>query len=155
MGLVLLSPCDSYELQRIWLDPKEVPEQQVMRLKAEGGSRDSLDDWLPLGEYGIRQGGEWTYPLPVTRAAFLSIAEGPPFRLMRLTKPAHFHLEPRVLVILGGDDKLQTVPCEIMVEYFASRARECRHVCIPEADHGFVGFEDILARHIAEWVRRA
>ena len=88
--LVLLAPCDSYQLQADWIAPETV-EAQIARLRSGAGS-DTVLDWLPAREYGIRCRDEWTYSIPVTRRAFLSIAEGPPYRLMRVSRPTDFFL---------------------------------------------------------------
>jgi hypothetical protein len=71
IDLVLLSPCDSYQLQANWIAPETV-EQQIDRLKSEAPRHPDFD-WLATREYGVRGGEDWTYPIPVTRKAFLSI----------------------------------------------------------------------------------
>src|ERR1035438_2113895 len=58
---VLLSPCDSYELQARWIAPETV-EHQIKRLRAKG-PHDPEFDWLPSREYGVKGGGAWTYPI--------------------------------------------------------------------------------------------
>ena len=67
---ILLSPCDSYQLQCSWISPETV-EQQIARLKQEPPS-DPIFDWLPSREYGVKGPGDWTYPIPITRPALLS-----------------------------------------------------------------------------------
>jgi len=147
--LILLSPCDSYQLQCNWIYPETV-EQQISRLKNETTS--AKLDWLPLEEYGIKQ-GEWTYPIPVTRAALLSIMEGPPFKLMNLSRPSEFYLDQRALVYIGGKDLLQTAPSDVMYGYLEKRIRDVRRAYFDEGDHNLAGCEGELIETILSWIR--
>lgn len=147
--LIMLSPCDSYQLQANWIAPETV-EAQIERLKRYDATEHELE-WLPSHEYGIAGNKEWTYKIPITRRAFLSIAAGPPYRLIRPTNPSPFRLEQRALVCVGGQDALQVWPAEVMVAYFRSRLNEVEEHVISEADHMFSGFEESVATRIASW----
>lgn len=122
---ILLGPCDSYQLQAKWIAPETV-EQQIARLKKETPVQSEFD-WLPSREYGIKQ-DDWTYPIPVTRKALLSIMEGPVFRLIRLGSPAQFKIDQRALVYIGGKDALQTASSEEMFRYLKERIRDVQRV---------------------------
>lgn len=135
LDFILLSPCDSYKLQCNWIYPETV-ENQIARLK--GDDRGVEFDWLPSKEYGMKQ-GEWTYPLPVTRAALLSIMEGPPFKLMNLSSPSEFYIDQRALVYIGGKDLLQTAPSDVMYRYLEKRIRDVRRAYFGEGDHNLLG----------------
>jgi pimeloyl-ACP methyl ester carboxylesterase len=147
---ILLSPCDSYELQADWIAP-ETAEQQVDRLRA--ANRDAPDyDWLPLNEYGIRR-GDWSYSIPITRPSFLSVVEGPAFKLVRLSKPAEFFIDQRMLIYIGGDDTLQTAPRDAMLTYFTERVADVRLTSLyPEGDHSLWGCEEEVSNEIVAWV---
>lgn len=147
---VLLAPCDSYQLQANWIAPETV-EEQITRIRAEP-PRDPLFDWLPSNEYGVKGGNDWTYAIPITRLAFLSIAEGPPYRLMKIKKPAKFFLDQRALVCIGGADALQVWPNETMFEYLGGRIAEIEEVFEPSGDHFFSGLERRIIERIIRWV---
>ena len=145
---ILLSPCDSYQLQACWIAPETV-EQQMTGLKAINPGEEELD-WLPSQEYGIKHEGE-DYIIPITRKALLSIIDGPPFKLIRIGNPAHFTLNQKVLVYIGGEDALQVVPNEIMFKYFEDRVRHVTKVFIPRGQHSLEGCEHEVAEHIIKW----
>jgi hypothetical protein len=150
--IVLLAPCDSYQLQHDWIAPETV-EAQIARLKRS--SRGNSLDWLPAREYGIRANeAEWTYNIPVTRQAFLSIAEGPPYRLIKIKEPADFLLTNNALVLIGGSDALQVWPHEIMFEYLRDRINAVESVVVPAGDHMFAGCEPQVAATVVEWATR-
>lgn len=147
---ILLAPCDSYQLQANWIAPETV-EDQIQRLRAET-PRDPQFDWLPTREYGIKEGKDWTYPIPITRRAFLSIAEGPPYRLIKIKDPATFHLDGRALVYIGGHDALQVWPHPVMFKYLRERVSYVEEVYLPEGDHMLAGCEMEVSKRIIEWV---
>jgi hypothetical protein len=147
--LVLLSPCDSYQLQLNWIRPETV-EDQIVRLKRGLPNADYLD-WLPEREYGIRQ-GDWRYPIPITRNALLAIMEGPPFRLMRISDPAIFRIDAKALVYIGGDDALQTSEPTVIIKYLRERIRQVTTTSFfPDGDHSLWGCEREVAEDIAKW----
>ncbi|MGH8584986.1 MAG: alpha/beta hydrolase [Gammaproteobacteria bacterium] len=147
--LILLAPCDSYQLQANWIAPETV-EEQIQRLKTET-PRDPEFDWLPTREYGIKGGTDWTYPIPITRKAFLSIAEGPPYRLIRITEPAQFRLNQRALIYIGGQDALQVWAHRVMFKYFAERIRNAEEIYMASGDHMLAGCEKDISERILRW----
>ena len=147
---ILLSPCDSYQLQSIWLAPETV-EDQISRLRL-GQTTDEVFDWLPEREYGIRR-GEWTYPIHIVRSNLISLIEGPAFKLVRMDQPADYKIDQKALIYIGGDDDLQTVPREVMFKYFEERVREVTSTSIfPEGDHSLWGCEQEVSEEIVKWV---
>jgi len=147
---ILLAPCDSYQLQANWIAPETV-EEQIQRLKSDSPI-DSQFDWLPEREYGIKGSADWTYPIPITRIAFLSIAEGPPYRLMKIKEPAQFHIDQRALIYLGGSDALQTCSCDVMFNYLRDRIRDVQEVYVAQGDHMLAGCEEDVIQKIIQWV---
>jgi hypothetical protein len=146
---ILLSPCDSYQLQCNYIAPKNI-ESQILRLKKD--FRSDIDyDWLPTSEYGIRQ-GSYSYPNPITRKALISILEGPPFSLFRISKPAKFWLDQKCLIYIGGKDKLQTSSSDVMFKYFEERVGSVTRVPHPEGDHGLARCEPEVAHQIINWL---
>ena len=146
---VLLCPCDSHELHEKWIEPETVDEQ-IIRLRAVRSDGQNLD-WVPTKEYGIRQ-GEWTYPIPITRRALLSIIDGPPFQLIRPKVPAGFFIDARALVYLGGSDLLLTVPVPEMFSYFEKRVRTLRKVYVGDGDHMLSSCAEEVVEQIVKWV---
>lgn len=146
---ILLSPCDSYKLQSGWIAPETV-EEQIRRLKSQHLS-DPYFDWLPSREYGVNGGGGWTYPIPITRRAFLSIAEGPPFRLMRIDKPSDFQLGQRACIYVGGKDPLQVWPHEAMFRHLKDRIPRAEQLYVPRGDHMLRGCQNEVIHAIANW----
>ncbi len=146
---VLLAPCDSYQLQANWIAPETV-EEQIQRLKIQV-PLDLQFDWLPSREYGIKGGDDWTYPIPITRKAFLSIAEGPPFRLIRIKEPAMFHISQKALIYIGGHDALQVWPQQVMIKYLQERISDVHEIYVPRGDHMLAGCEEEVIEKIIQW----
>jgi hypothetical protein len=96
----------------------------------------------------------WTYAIPITRRAFLSIAEGPPFRLIKLADPQSYSLGNRLLVYIGGRDELQVHSPEAMRTFFAERAPLLEFLFCPEGDHNLAGVETEVALAIIRWAQR-
>jgi pimeloyl-ACP methyl ester carboxylesterase len=147
--LVLLAPCDSYELQARWIAPETVHEQ-IQRLKMQSPF-DPEFDWLPLREYGVKGGEGWTYPIPITRKAFLSIAEGPPYCLIKIKEPAKFHINQKALIYIGGKDPLQVWSHDVMFKYLRERISDVQEVYVPRGDHMLAGCEEEVIERIIQW----
>jgi hypothetical protein len=148
--IVLLAPCDSYALHCRWLGVETI-QHQVDRLRRE--AREVDPDWLEQSEYGIRQGPGWEYNLPVARRAFLSIADGPPFKLINLRTPAAFGLPVSAAIYLGGRDALQTSPSEAIFDYFSSRLKSVLRIFDEQGDHMLAGCDTRVADKLAQWIR--
>ena len=150
---VLLCPCDSYELHKRWTGRETVDDQRV-RL-GDGGKAERGIVLLDGGEYGLKQ-EDWTYEIPVTRRALLSIMEGAPFRLIRPEEGgARFVIEAAGAVYLGGQDPLLTVRPEAMFDYFEKRARALRRIYVAGGDHLLQGCAVEVGRTVASWVNEA
>ena len=147
-GFVLLCPCDSYELHRRWIEPETVEEQRARLSEIIDDAGES--GWLPSKEYGLRQ-GEWTYSIPITRRALLSIIEGPPFRLFRLGGAERYYLDAVGVVYLGGADPLLTVEAEEMFAYLEERTRTVRRIYVADGDHFLSNCAEEVAKEIGEW----
>jgi hypothetical protein len=126
-------------------------EEQIKRLKAEE-PYDPEFDWLPLREYGVKGGEGWTYPIPITRKAFLSIAEGPPYHLFKIREPAKFWIRQRVLIYIGGKDPLQVWSHDVMFKYFRERISQLQEVYVPRGDHMLVGCKEQVVEKIIHWI---
>jgi len=149
---VLLCPCDSYELHRRWTWPDSI-EQRRSRLEAVESGEDIV--LLDADEYGLRQ-SDWTYQIPITRRALLSIIDGAPFRLIR---PKHavreYFVEAAGAVYVGGADPLLTVDAEVMFEYFEKRVKTVRRIYVANGDHMLMGCAAEVGREVTTWVRES
>jgi hypothetical protein len=148
--VILLAPCDSYQLQANWRSPETV-EQQIQRLR----DQTQLDEFplLPWSEYGIRQGEGWDYSIPISRRALLRIMEGPPFKLLRLSAPADYHVPGRCLAYIGGKDRLQTAPSQTMFRHISARTADFTSLYIDGGDHMLAGCEREVAGRIVGWLQ--
>lgn len=146
--LILLSPCDSYRLQQLFIAPESV-ESQIERMRARPVYHEF--ELLPANEYGIKNKGE-EYQIPVSRNTFLSISDGPPFKLFRQEQPMEYYVDTECLVAIGKEDDLQTCSPNDMFRLLESRFRSVRRLVIDDADHDFDGKAKELSQHIIEWV---
>lgn len=145
---ILLSPCDSYRLQSNWIAPETIAEQ-VARLSCQTSDDDF--DWVSAKEYGVRQ-GDWTYAIPITRSALLSILTGPPLRLFRLDTSISYRVETDCLAYLGGRDPLETAPAAQMFNHLRARFRGLHELNCESGDHNLVGKMDDTLRAVADWI---
>ncbi len=146
---VLLSPCDSYQLQRVFRKPESV-EAQLLRLGTMSSSHEF--ELLAPEEYGVIAAGE-DYRIPVTLRSFLSIANGPPFTLFRLDRPARYLVQSRCLVCVGGKDPLQTAPPARVFEHLSGRFSDVDCMLLPEGDHEMEPCSDQMFVQVKEWIR--
>ena len=145
---ILLSPCDSYQLQMKWLS-NETVEKQIKRLENEK-IKSVIFDWLDEKEYGVKSSDEFYY-LPITRNALLSIMKGPPFYLMRLDKPRDFYLDQSAIVYIGGLDSLQASLSSEMFEYLDSRIENMKKIYFKGGKHDLENCESEVATSLAKW----
>ncbi len=154
--IILLAPCDSYELQSALIQPESVEDQRE-RLMAQRppfaeGPPSAQFDWIPLREYGVRATTDWTYPNPITRAAFLSISCGDPYSLFRYRQLPSWRLDNRALIVTPANDALLTCsPLEVDT-YFRHALTRGRHRVVG-GDHLFTGAETGLAACVLDWLR--
>lgn len=151
LSFILLSPADSYNLQKNWISPQNI-DQQISRLKACIFSQGEYE-WLSIKEYGIRQPPDEVYYIPITRSTLLSILEGPPMELLRIDSPVDFTLNQQVLVYLGGRDGFGTYSAETMFRYLDKQLPNVTRVYFPEGDHELKGIEVEVTTKIIEWVK--
>lgn len=150
---ILISPCDSQELQRCWLGDESV-EHQIERLR-ELPSQPGELEWVAGCEYGVKVDPLWTYRNPITRRALLSILTGPPFHLFRYhggERP--WRINSPALVVVGSNDGLLTAPPEAVIRYFTGRFSSVESLVVNGADHMLARSEVSVAQHVCTWVGR-
>jgi hypothetical protein len=151
--IILLSPCDSYVLQERWLTDETVNEQ-ILRLSALDRNPNNLY-WVADAEYGIRGGGSWTYNIPITLSALMSILTGPPMHVFRVsTGAAAFCIPTAAFVWFGGKDGLQTATDIATDRFFTSMFDDTSIVRTFGADHSLHPVERSVAESIVRWLTR-
>ena len=78
---ILLSPCDSYQLQKEWLGVEKFKQQEAdiqKRKKDRAIEEENAWTLAPQDAYGLKGGDGWTYEIPVTEEVLESILLGAP-----------------------------------------------------------------------------
>ncbi len=149
-GLVLISPSDSYEMQRRYR-PHEIPSTQAARLAAMAPA---AHPWQLLApdEYGIRSGDK-DYPIPVTAESLQRLIDGPGFSVLRLDVPwpQQVVVTP-TLICLGEHDPYLTVAPPEMARAVAERVGpNVTLEVVAGTDHHFHEQEGELVERIIDW----
>ena len=147
--LILLSPCDSRRLHEDWLSGEQISEQAA-RLSS-GTSDDKQVELLPASEYGVNGPDGWTYSIPISRAALLSIITGPPFQILRLDEAAQPVSEAPAFVYFGTDDAIRGAPLDGMVAHVRRLVPSAQVFTVDDGDHGLDGCEMEVADAILAW----
>lgn len=145
---ILLSPCDSYKLQELWIAPERV-ETQIARIR---NSPFDGTEWLPLKEFGIKSGCE-NYYIPITKAAFLALADGFNFHGIRYEEESiDFFIQDAVFIYLGGEDPFQTCHWKNVETFFLKHISSPSFHFYCNGNHDMDGIVDIVANDIVKWI---
>ena len=147
--LVLLSPCDSHRLQEIWLDGEQISEQAA-RL-ASSSDADEEVNLVPASEYGLNGPDGWTYSIPISRPALLSIITGPPFQILRVDRSAQPVSSAPAFVYMGANDTIRGAPLDEMTAHVLRLVPSARMFTVEHGDHSLDGCEEVVADAIAAW----
>jgi hypothetical protein len=146
--LILIAPCDSYDLQRRYTEGRGIDEQRKeLRAMVAGGSPRILFE----GHYGVRFGDE-DYYTPVGPSTLLSMIDGPPFKLFRYDSEASWSLGIPGLVVLGSNDSLLTYPIPTVETYFENAFQPVSFLKYDGAYHDFTDFEEFVAADCVRWL---
>ena len=148
--LILLSPCDSHHLQEMWLEGGPISEQ-VARLLS-GSDADDQVDLVPGSEYGVTGPDGWTYSIPISRAALLSIIDGPPFQILRVDSSAQAVSNAPAFVYMGTEDPIRGAPLDEMTAHVRRLVPFARVFTVEHGGHSFEGYEETVANAISAWV---
>lgn len=154
-SVILLSPVDSYAVQKRWLQlhRSETIVSQISRLKGCPDGSDNSLDWLSIDEYGAEGlNKDWIYRIPITKKAFLSILEGSAFRYLNIECGTNFHIEHPTFVFLGRNDGLQMSSQNEMRQFLSSHFSNCHFEDTLESDHDIIGVEEVLCDRIVQWI---
>ena len=149
LPLVLLSPCDSGRLQEAWLDGEKV-EAQARRLAAAGSASPGRIELLESREYGVSGPDGWTYSIPITQTALLSVLEGPPLDILRVGNSAPTLNRSSAFVYMGEADAIRGATVEEMRGHIG-KLLPSAHVLVTAGDHGLDGCEVEVADEIVGW----
>ena len=152
---ILLSPCDSYQLQRDWLGAEKFSQQQAAlderkKVQAkEGGNPWTL---APREDYGLRGEDGWTYEIPATEDVLESILLGAAGRLLAIEKNAMTISNADALAYLGQEDRIRGATMGDM--------KTRLEVLLPEVTliegsggHNMEECEEETAGRVAEWIK--
>ena len=153
LPVILLSPCDSYRLQEEWLDGESVSDQ-VRRLRRCDDRTEDIR-LLPSREYGVRGREGWTYNIPVSREALLSVIAGSPFEMLRVTAGAECVSEGPAFVYLGGEDAIRGVTLDAMRRHLRRLMPSAEVFAVDGGDHSLSGCEVGVAERVIAWARNA
>ena len=148
--LILLSPCDSYRLQESWLDGEQISEQ-ASRLSS-GSDDDGQVNLVPASEYGLAGPDGWTYSIPISRDALLSIITGPPFQILRVDSSAQTVSNAPAFVYMGTKDTIRGAPLNEMATHVRRLVPSARVFTVEHGDHSLDGCEEEVADSISSWV---
>lgn len=147
--IILLSPCDSYELQKRWIAPETV-EEQIERIKR---LPETELTWLDIKEYGIKSGDE-NYYIPITKKAFLSLADGFNFKMTRIEVPCdEYWLDTDAFIYIGGNDAFQTSDISAVRRFWNMRLRNPQVSYYKIGDHDMSGVLDDVIKAILSWIK--
>jgi pimeloyl-ACP methyl ester carboxylesterase len=150
-GLVLLSPSDSYAMQRRYR-LGESPKEQLGRLARMAASSEDKIELLSLDEYGIRTGNK-DYPIPVSRQSLMDVLGGPALCILNLSEPSTFIADQLpTLVCVGNEDPYLTVSSSRLLAELKARVGENVVLQVIEAaNHHFEHHEEALLDAIVSW----
>lgn len=156
--LILLSPVDSYKVQSQWIAPERV-EDQIERLKrgvkqkTKGWGKADFD-WLSSKEYGAEgDTSEWTYEIPISREALLSILTGSAFKNLNVLSDEPFIINAPVFAFVGTRDGLQMHENIEWVSFLSKAFPGLTVVNHIDADHDICGVENELCELIVKWIK--
>ena len=151
--LILLSPCDSHRLHELWLDGENICDQ-IVRLSSVFDT-DRQIELLPAREYGLNGPGGWTYNIPISRAALLSIINDAPFQILRLDKTAQPISDAPAFVYMGTEDAIRGATLDEMTAHVSRLVPCARVVTVKDGDHDLKGCEMVVADAISAWAYEA
>ena len=152
---ILLSPCDSHQLQRDWLGAEGFSQQQAaLRERKEAQATDEGNAWTLASReaYGLKGEDGWTYEIPVTEEVLESILLGAAGRLLAIEKGGAVISSVDALAYLGRRDQIRGANMEAMKAHL--------EVLLPkvtliegQGGHNMEECEEETARRVAEWIK--
>ena len=151
---ILLSPCDSLQLQRKWLGAEKlVVQQSSLRTKLNPTGSDG-DAWTlaPREAYGLKGEDGWTYNIPVTEEVLASILLGPVGRLLAVEKGGAYLSSESATAYLGEADLIRGASTKSMKAHLKVLLPNVR-IIEGTGGHNMEDCEHDTAEEIAKWIR--
>ena len=151
---ILLSPCDSHNLQKEWLgEDKFLQQETKLRKGKERRDREEESPWAlaPRNAYGLSGGDGWTYEIPVTENVLESIQLGAVGRILAIEKEGKEISRANAIAYLGTSDPIRGASLEAMsahLEVLLPRVE----IMEGAGDHNMEGCEEETAIGIAAWI---
>jgi len=155
LSLILLSPVDSYAVQKKWVDNRraESIDEQLARLNACNNNNGALD-WLSIDEYGAEgTDADWVYQIPITRSCLISILQGSAFKYLNLECGEDFIIDNKSLAFLGKNDGLQMSTQSDFGDFLDLHFTQLTLVSDLDSDHDIKGVESYLTNRIIDWIK--
>ena len=147
--LILLSPCDSHRLQEIWLAGETISEQAT-RLSSESDDDEQVN-LVSASEYGLAEPDGWTYSIPISRDALLSIITGPPFQILRVDSSTQPVSNAPAFVYMGTKDTIRGATLNEMATHLRWLVPSARVFTVEHGDHSLDGCDEAVADSISAW----
>ena len=154
---ILLSPCDSRQLQKEWLGEEEefTRQQAALRERREKHSTEAEKawNWAAPDAYGLKGEGGWTYQIPVTEGVLESILLGAVGRILAVEMGGAEISKVKALAYMGRTDPIRGASVEAMKEHLQVLLPNVE-VFEGEGGHNMEECEEITAKRVAEWIRK-
>ena len=152
---ILLSPCDSHQLQREWLGEERFQQQEAAlreRMEIPGNEEGNAWTFASRDAYGLKGEDDWTYEIPVTEDVLGSILLGAVGRLFAVEKGGGEISKTNALAYLGRRDPIRGASMEAMKAHL--------RVLLPNVGmvegmggHNMEECEEETAIRIADWIK--
>ena len=152
---ILLSPCDSYQLQRDWLGAEKFSQQQATlgeRKKVQAKEEGNPWTLAPREAYGLKGEDGWTYEIPATEDVLESILLGAVGQLLAIEKDAVAISSADALAYLGQGDPIRGATIGDMKTRLEVLLPKITLIEGP-GDHNMEECEEETARGVAEWIK--
>ena len=152
---ILLSPCDSRQLQREWLGEEEFTLQQQAlseRREIRGTEAEEAWNWAAPGAYGLNGADGWKYQIPVTEEVLESILLGAVGRILAVETGAAEISTADALAYLGRTDPIRGAGMEAMKQHLQVLLPNLA-VIEGEGGHNMEECEEDTAKKVATWIR--
>ena len=151
--IILLSPTNSYELQKRWIFPETI-EKQKKRLE------DVDENAILWDEHGVltknRKVDEFSDDapyIPISSRSLLSMINNYSFDLLNMLDNMK-SLDNRVYIYMGEMDEYQVDPIEEISTRFERIFEKPYIKIIERGNHSFQNFDSLLSNDIVDWIKK-
>lgn len=152
---ILLSPCDSRQLQKEWLGEEEFAQQQArLREKVQKRSKEVKGTWRweAPSAYGLKGEEGWTYHIPVTEEVLESIQLGAVGRILAVETGGVELSKAEALTYMGRTDPIRGASMAAMKGHLQVLLPNIE-VIEGEGGHNMEECEEYTANAVANWIK--